>query len=284
MPIATSDIAPATREDLDWMIAQAVREGWNPGLNDADAFWACDPGGFLIARQDGHRVGCISAVRYGPTFGFMGCYIVLPAHRGRGIGMALWNTAIERLRGCVIGLDGVAEQQDNYARSGFDLAYNNIRFERINEAAPAPVLSGLLPLEDVAFEVIADYDRTIFPAPREAFLRAWLANPNSHFLALPLGRSIGGYGVIRRCKTGYKVGPLFADDGASAERLYSGLCATIPAGAPVYLDVPEVYTGAMALPERYAMREVFRTARMYTNGLPQHGVQRVFGVTSFELG
>ena len=278
------DIAPATRGDLDWMVAQAIREGWNPGPNDADAFWACDPGGFLMARHDGQRVGCISAVRYSNAFGFMGFYIVLPEFRGQGIGLTLWHAAVQRLKGCVIGLDGVAAQQDNYARSGFELAYNNIRFERLNEAAPASVLHGLLPIEDVAFEVIADYDRSIFPAPRESFLRAWLAIPDVHFLALPLGRSIAGYGIIRRCQRGYKIGPLFADDEAAAARIYSGLCATIPAGAPVYLDVPEVYAGAMAIPSRFDMTEVFRTARMYAHGLPQHGVQRVFGVTSFELG
>lgn len=278
------DIRPASREDLDWVISQAAREGWNPGQHDAEAFWACDPGGYFVALHAGQRVGCISAVRYGNTFGFLGLYIVVPECRGQGIGRALWQAAMARLEGLPIGLDGVPEQQDNYTRSGFQLVYNNIRFERSNEAAPAQVLQGLLPIEDVGFEIIDNYDRAVFPAVRSTFLQAWLAMPEVRFLALPLGRGIGGYGVIRPCQRGYKIGPLFADDERSAERIYLGLCATVPADAPVYLDVPEVYAGAMGLAERLGMREVFRTARMYANGIPQRGVQRVFGVTTFELG
>lgn len=283
MPLVP-DIRPATREDLDWMVAQAAREGWNPGLHDADAFWACDPEGYLIARLDGQRVGCISAVLYGNAFGFIGFYIVVPEYRNQGIGRALWQAAEHRLSGRLSGLDGVPEQQANYARSGYQLVYNNIRFERINEPAPAAVLQGLLPIEDVTFEIIAAYDRSAYPALREQFLQAWLNMPNAHFLALPLGRSIGGYGVIRRCQTGYKIGPLFADEEEGADRLYRGLCATVPAGAPIYLDMPEVYSSALTLAVRYRMQKVFRTARMYANGLPQHGIQRVYGVTTFELG
>ena len=48
-----------------------------------------------------------------------------------------------QLTGCVVGLDGVVAQQDNYRRSGFDLAWHNTRFQ-----GPArhglPLAEGLL--------------------------------------------------------------------------------------------------------------------------------------------
>ena len=41
---------------------------------------------------------------------------------------------------------------------------------------------------------------------------------------------------------------------------------------------------AVALPERYDMRAVFETARMYTGGKPDIPLDRLSRVTSFELG
>jgi hypothetical protein len=88
---------------------------------------------------------------------------------------------------------------------------------------------------------------------------------------------------MRACREGFKVGPLFADDEETADRLFAGMLARAP-GAPVFLDTPEVNPGAIALAARYAMTPVFRTARMYKNGSPKMPLQRCFGVTTFELG
>ena len=58
----------------------------------------------------------------------------------------------------------------------------------------------------------------LFPLPaRESFLRAWLANPDAVSLAAVVGGRLTGYGVVRKCVTGYKIGPLFADDPAVAD-------------------------------------------------------------------
>ena len=57
-----------------------------------------------------------------------------------------------------------------------------------------------------------------------------------------------------------------------------------PRDTPVFLDVPEPNAGAMALAHERNMREVFATARMYNRGVPAVPVERIFGVTSFELG
>ena len=41
---------------------------------------------------------------------------------------AIWNAAMDSLAGRNVGLDGVVAQQDNYRKSGFRLAYRNVRF------------------------------------------------------------------------------------------------------------------------------------------------------------
>ncbi len=92
-----------------------------------------------------------------------------------------------------------------------------------------------------------------------------------------------GYGVVRRCGEGSKIGPLFADDKAAALGLYAGLAGFAQPG-PVFLDVPENNPAAMELAAAYGMREVFGCARMYLGGAPDIAHERVFGVTTFELG
>mgnify|MGYP003678387446 FL=1 len=104
-------IRPMTRADLDLAVAWAAAEGWNPGLHDAEAFFATDPEGFLIGELDGAPVSCVSAVRYPENFAFLGFYIVRPAHRGKGLGIAIWKAAMRRLEGYNIGLDGVLDQR-----------------------------------------------------------------------------------------------------------------------------------------------------------------------------
>jgi hypothetical protein len=55
-------IKPMSRADLDAALSWARDEGWNPGLDDAGAFYAQDPGGFLMGWLGTVRVGCISVV------------------------------------------------------------------------------------------------------------------------------------------------------------------------------------------------------------------------------
>ena len=117
-----------TCDDLDLALAWAAREGWNPGIADAECFHAVDPAGFLLGCLDGEPICCISVVAYGLTFGFVGFYIVKPELRGRGYGYHLWQVGMRRLKSRIVGLDGVIAQQQNYKRSGFVFAHRNIRY------------------------------------------------------------------------------------------------------------------------------------------------------------
>ena len=87
----------------------------------------------------------------------------------------------------------------------------------------------------------------------------------------------------RRCGRGAKIGPLFADDPAAADELYAALAAFVP-GEPVFIDVPENHAQAMALAHRRDMSEVFGCARMYLGPPPRLAHERVYGITTFELG
>lgn len=279
-------ISTATRDELDIAVEWAAAEGWNPGLHDADAFFAADPGGYLIGKLGDEPVATISAVRYGASFGFIGFYIVRPDYRGQGIGFQLWEAATAQLAGRNIGLDGVVDQQDNYRKSGFILAHRNIRYAGraadcvVGETTTAHVQD----VSSLPFDAVSAYDQAFFPEHRDAFLKHWLALPQSHALAWVDDGMIRGYGVIRACRNGHKVGPLFADNTHIADALLSCLCRTVPAEDEVFLDVPEPNPAAVKLAEDRGMTLSFETARMYTGPAPTLPLQRLYGVTTFELG
>lgn len=71
------------------------------------------------------------------------------------------------------------------------------------------------------------------------------------------------YGVIRKCVSGHKIGPLFADDLSIAERIFLALRSTVHENEPVFLDIPQPNEDALMLAEKYGMSVCFRTIRMY---------------------
>jgi len=275
-----------TLEELPLALDWAAAEGWNPGLFDAEPFWAADPEGFFLAEVDGQPVGSFAAVNYDEQFGFAGLFLVRREYRGRGIGAALAQAGLDHLGERVVGQDGVPAKQRLYARMDFSAAYQTTRY-----AGTVPMLRGkawdtpacLVDLRTRDLKTLAAYDRTLFPAPREAFLEAWIRQPSTVALGiLQLGR-LAGYGVARACRVGFKIGPLMADEPCLAEVLLQGLLEHLP-GETVFIDLPEPNAAGLELVKRWGMRAVSRTARMYRGPAPKINLARLYGVTSLELG
>ncbi len=280
------NIRQMTRDELDIVVDWAAREGWNPGLDDADVFWATDPEGFVAAEIGGELIGGGSIVAYGKKYGFMGFFIMRPEYRRHGLGDHLWHERKRRLLArldadAAIGLDGVFNMQHYYARGGFRFVGRDLRFEGLGMDLPQP--KGVIEANALPFERIDAYDRRHFPAPRSRFLQDWIQRPGGHALAVVDGDEIRGYTVMRPCRIGYKIGPLFAANAGLAESLLIAIASRVP-GEPIFLDVPEINGAALALLARYGMREVFGCARMMLGPTPELPDAEIFGVTTFELG
>ena len=274
-------IRPLERTEINLMLDWAAAEGWNPGLHDGECFYQADPQGFWLGELNGEPIGCISAVAYDERFGFLGLYLVKPQFRGRGFGRQIWKTARDYLgEERNLGLDSVLAQQENYQKSGFQPAYGHIRYEGRFKGQVSP---GLVELNTVPWEELINYDRQHFPAERTRFLQHWIEPPEGAAKGIIFQGRLVGYGVIRTCRTGFKVGPLFANEPLYAAELLEGLAAQV-SDAPIYLDVPDVNSEAIALAERYRMVPVFSTVRMYTQGIPSVPLEQIFGATTLELG
>lgn len=258
---------------LDW----AANEGWNPGLADAEAFYAVDPEGFIGAFVGDVMCAAIAAVVYNDTFGFIGLYICHPDWRGQGHGKAVWNAGLAHLGQRSIGLDAVPEQRGNYGRTGFVADYETVRMTgRAPDAGTGDVIR--LGATDIA--AISTVDRQHFPAVRAGFLRGWLSAPNTA-LALRNVQDITSYGVVRPCQSGHKIGPLFAVTLDDAVKLFTALGAGL---GQIQIDVPYSQRAFLDYLDTVDFKQGFLTTRMYRGEKPEFSVDGVFGVTSLELG
>jgi ribosomal protein S18 acetylase RimI-like enzyme len=153
------------RDEVALAIEWAAEEGWNPGLHDAETFRAADPQGFFVGTLNGEAVAAISVVKYEPGFAFLGLYIVRPEWRGRGLGWALWQHGMTSAAGRRVGLDGVVAQQANYRKSGFELAWRNVRYEGCG-GTPAPNDARIVDLAGVPLSTVCAFDKAYFPGER----------------------------------------------------------------------------------------------------------------------
>lgn len=267
---------------VDW----ARKEGWNPGPHDAEAFYETDPKGFYGFHYEGKLIAGGSIVSYNGDFGFMGFFIVKPEYRDQGIGRKLWYLRRDTLRSrlqenAAIGMDGVVDMQPFYQEGGFEIAFRDVRYER--KGADFTVDSNISPIEKEDFDRILAYDQQCFGFSRPQFLRPWLALPENKTFKYVENDELKGFAIVRKATTGYKVCPLFANDSAIAETLYKA-CLNAVKDESLFLDIPMVNDAAKKLVATYEATYVFECARMYYGNPPTVALDKIFGITTFELG
>lgn len=270
------------REDLGLALEWAESEGWGPGLGDGDAFFAADPNGYWALDLDGEMVASLSAVGYPGGVHFMGFYIVRPDHRGSGLGLRLWDEVWERLDGLVLAGDAVPEQVANYERDGFEVAHRNLRFSGM----PAQRESAGTRLADasaVDFDALVEFDGRHSFGARPEFLRHWIAGPGRRaIVALGDDGAIRGFGVVRPSNGPHRIGPLYAFDDEVASDLIIELARDL--AGPIALDVPLPNGLGVAMVEALGLEPGFETLRIYRGQDPGLPLDRIFAITSLELG
>ena len=271
---------------LKTLIKWAGEEGWNPGINDAEVFWETDPDGYYGYYYKGELIAGGSIVSYDKLFGFMGFFIVKPEYRSLGIGRKLWyqrrDTLISRLsEGASIGMDGVIAMQPFYNKGGFKIEFRDERHERIGEGFE--IDKSISSIEEKDFDSVLQYDEKCFGFTRPQFLIPWLKQSNVKTFRYYDNAKLKGFAVIRKANKGHKVCPLFADNPTIAEELYKA-CLNSFMGEPLYIDIPMINQEAVTLIKKYNTTYVFECARMYYGKPPDMEINKVFGITTFELG
>ena len=270
----------ATRKDLSTMVEWAAAEGWNPGLDDVDAFFAADPEGFFVAERDGAAAACISVVNHSDDFAFLGFYICRPDLRGQGIGFGLWQHALTHAGARTVGLDGVADQEANYARSGFVRTGASVRMEGGLQPVPHPQVRVVDPADRATLLAM---DRAANGVNRAAFASVWFdGSDNRQTFVLTDGAKVIGFATLRRCQQGVKAGPVVAPDAQTALAILRGGLATLPE-TPVIIDVPSENRALLDALGAQGFVETFATARMYRGPTPERSAA-LQAIATMELG
>jgi hypothetical protein len=283
------EVATLENGGLQFIFDNAKREGWEPGVDDLSIFPTADPNGFFVGILDGKIVGCVSAVRHDDSYGFIGYYIVSPEYRGNTYGLQLFQHGMRYLGDRNIGLDGLLVQVPNYQRSGFNSFYTTSRYQGTGiEDSSDLACPNIVPLSNVDIETLAQYDSKFFPTARNAWISNWISgNIQNLSSAVYLENGeILGYGVIRPCISGYRIGPLYANSSDVAKSLLTYLRAKVSPGSIIYIDVPNVNANAVALMDQgdIAFTKLWDCIRMYTKTEPNVNNDGVYGASSLELG
>lgn len=273
-------------EGLKTLVSWARQEGWNPGPYDAEVFWATDPDGHYGYFDNGTLIAGGSIISYNKEFGFMGLFIVKPEYRSFGIGRKLWyqrrDTLLSRLnKGVSIGMDGVVAMQPFYQKGGFEIAFRDMRYEKKGIAFNTD--KNITSIEEDDHSSILAYDKQCFGFSRPQFMAPWLRLPGNKTFKYVENGQLKGFAIVRKAHVGYKICPLFADNDWIAEELYKACLSSVDAEL-VYFDIPAINKGAMQIVKKYEATYVFECARMYYGKPPSMAIEKVYGVTTFELG
>ena len=275
-----------TFEQLQELISWAEKEGWNPGKQDAEIFWSTDPDGYYGIFLNNEMIGAGALVSYDGKFGSMGLFIVKPEHRGGGYGNQLWykrrDTLLARLEpGAAIGMDGVVPMQPFYAKGGFKIAFKDMRYERTGSSFERDRRVAELQEKDI--EEIKKYDFDCMGYQRNKFLEPWIKQVVGKTFVFREEGKLNGYAVIREAVLGLRIGPLFADNLEGAEALYKA-CLDYAQNQLVFIDIPYSHSHAVELLEKYNAKPIFECARMYYGKHPILAIDKIYGLTSLELG
>ena len=271
-----------TPPDVAFIRSLIARQGWNGGRHDVETFASVDPDAWLIAEVDGRPVGVTLATRWNERFGWVGVYLVDPDHRGRGIGLALFHRALERLEPRSVGLDGDPAQQANYRRSGFVDVHPNTRWHGSTNAWQPS--GGVVPAVDVPFDDLVDLDARAVGAERPALLRAWLDQPEAVSVAVVLRGQVAGFATARPAADGWKVGPVHAVGARIAAVAIAGAVAHLPPDTTCWLDVPDPNAQAGELMRTRGYEASPTSGRMSRGTPPLADLSISFALTAHEVG
>lgn len=237
----TITVSQMQRSDFKEINQWCIDEGWNIGIHDSEIYYKIDPMGHYIAKTN-KSIASLSLMKHSPSFFTLGPFIVHPSVRGQGIGEALWNEAMSRMNqeqpNAVIALYAVSEQVERYKKSGFVPIINIHRWHINTNArnAPSPndscssITSQLIPS-------VSAYYQKHEVTNRELLFNELIVKPKTKGLVFMDDNLIKGFGFIRPCVRGFRIGPLIADTPEIANRLMTELLV-LAKNAPVFMDVP----------------------------------------------
>lgn len=269
-----------------------IDEGWNLGLYDSDTYYKIDPQGHFILKND-EAIASLSLIKHSATFFTLGPFIVKNKYRRQGAGEALWKFAMTRMNEehphALIVLYAVSAQVNRYKKLGFMPIIENQRWY-INSSTGfhSFLSSNCRPLTVELIPAVSLYNQLHYFTSRELLFTDMLKKPEVNGLVFMDDNTIKGFGMIRRCIRGFRIGALVADTKEITQSLISGLL-NFCNEEQVFIDVPDCNLQGLACmnsfnairkPEEDTITMIKGTQRLnHIKNWEQH-----YGLFSLEIG
>ena len=283
------------QDDIDLVTEWSRNEGFAPGLDDINIYRNTDRQGLWVGCLDDIPIGTISAVKYNNDYGFIGLYLVLKEHRGKGYGLKLWGNALSHMRDIkCVGLEAAPNRVSDYEKSGFKFSSITTRWkldaeiQRLSLFCPME-LNGirLMNRSNISHEIVQNYDSKREESPRPHFLSYWLDHSSGEVFALLDGaNNCHGFGRIRPCllesSMGWRIGPLVANTKQMAQYLLSNLVHNRVGS--ILIDSPASNPNVNSLLIDCKFEKISQTHRMYKGQQPPLKMEEVYALACLELG
>jgi GNAT superfamily N-acetyltransferase len=232
-----------SRDDLPQALALSTEAGWNQTAEDWRVMLEYGRGLAAVA-PDGSVIGSAFMLPYGERFAWIAMVLVTADWRRRGVATELSRRVVEMTRadGRVALLDATEVGCRVYRPIGFGDVGAMTRWQAAPPSVPPGPTTGVRPIDRGGdLDRIAAYDRAALGADRRWLLVHLIAHrPDAAFIA-EAGGAVRGFVLARDGRVAHHVGPLVADDTATAEALVARALAGVD--APTLIDATDRQAG-----------------------------------------
>lgn len=219
-PLTSADIPAALRlsTEPNW---DQTAEDWRLMIERA----AARGDAALGIEVEGALVASAMTLGYGARFGWVSMVLVTRSWQRRGLASRLLKRCIDSLqaRGLVPVLDATPAGRGVYLPLGFVDRYG---LSRMVAAAPKVAPAGASRVATVAdLPAILAYDAEVFGGDRADILRDLLARSGARARLVERNGRLAGFALGRPGRTAWHVGPVVADDAATARGLFGDALA-----------------------------------------------------------
>jgi ribosomal protein S18 acetylase RimI-like enzyme len=249
-------------QDIDAAIALTDLEQWGYTRADFRRLRALSPDGCFVAESDRRVVGVLTTTTY-DGLAFLGAVIVSPDLRGKGVGRAMMEAALDHLRGQgvrTVRLNAYLDAIPFYEKLGFRREYEVIRW---HGDAVTGRMQGVRPVRFDDLEPLSRFDERYFGANRRVLLERLADEFPSTFLVSEHRGLLRGFIVGNASGDSCEVGPWVARPGSglAATDLFGAL--VVAAGASeVAFSGPSRNEALLKFVRGLGVSEAFRALRM----------------------
>src|SRR5262245_9770741 len=232
-----------TTADLALGMRLKEAAGWNQTEADWRRAVELEPEGCFVAEEDGTPAGTVTTCIF-ERVAWIAMVLVDPARRGRGIGRALMQHALQFLDNQqvqTVRLDATPMGQPLYEKLGFQADFTLSRYQGILPASES--IAHVEVIHDL--ESLLRLDRAVTSTDRRKLLLRLFSDQPEAVRMIRDERAGEGFLTARPGARALHLGPGIAT-GAAGPLLFQDACHRF-AGKCVYVDIPKDHAAAIQL-------------------------------------